>query len=295
MGAHEKKPSHLGWLRGLLALLALAWLAREIWTNGPELWAMESSGTWLLVATGCLLLAFVGQVWAWQWNLAQLGGRASFAKLFRLYFTMNMARYLPGKVWSLAGTVALGKRMGLDPGILSTSVFVGLVSSLASGVVTGFSVALAFQYERLLNPWLLIVPVFALVAVLPPVFRYWSGLLYRRLRRKGTPPYVQTAVLMRSLLHFTGVWVAYAAACGCLALAVGTSPFGLYAAAFPLAYLLGYAAFFAPGGLGVREGALVWLCGGGVLAVAVSLWQRLLLTLLEVVLFVFSVWKGRHD
>lgn len=282
-------------MRGLLALLALGWLAREIWTHGPDLWAMESRGAWLVAATGCLLLAFVGQVWAWQWNLAELGARAPFPKLFRVYFTMNMARYLPGKVWSLAGTVALGKRLGLDAGILSTSIFVGLVSSLASGVVTGFSVALILQYDRLLNPWLLIVPVCALFAVLPPVFRLWSGALYRRLRRNGTPPEVRTAVLMRSLLHFTGVWVAYGAACGCLALAVGASPFGLYAAAFPLAYLLGYAAFFAPGGLGVREGALVWLCGGGALAVAVSLWQRLLLTLLEVVLFVFSVWRGRHD
>ena len=78
------------------------------------------------------------------------------------------------------------------------------------------------------------------------------------------PPEVRTSVLMRSLLHFAAVWVAYGAACGCLARAVGTSPFGLYAAAFPLAYLLGYAAIFAPGGLGVREGALVWLCGGDV-------------------------------
>jgi len=275
--------------------VALGWLAREIWTHGPELWAMEPNASWLLVASVCLLAAFVGQVWAWQWNLARLGGKAPFAKLFRVYFTMNMARYLPGKVWSLAGTVALGKRLGLDAGVLSTSVFVGLVSSLASGLVTGFAAALVFQYDRLLNPWLLIVPALALVAVVPPVFRSWSGILYRRLRRGGTPPVVQTSMLLRSLLHFAFVWVGYGAACGCLALAVGASPFGLYAAAFPLAYLLGYAAFFAPGGLGVREGALVWLCGGGVLAVAVSLWQRLLLTLLEVVLFVFSVWKGRHD
>ena len=135
MGAHEKKPSHLGWLRGLLALAALAWLAREIWTHGPELWATETDATWLLLASACLLAAFVGQVWAWQWNLARLGGKAPFAKLFRVYFTMNMARYLPGKVWSLAGTVALGKRLGVDAGVLSTSVFVGLVSSLVSGVV----------------------------------------------------------------------------------------------------------------------------------------------------------------
>lgn len=295
MGADEKKRSHLGWLRALLALAALGWLVREVWTYGPDLVAREPRLEWLCLASGCLLAAFLGQVWAWQWNLARLGARAPYFKLFRVYFTMNMARYLPGKFWSMAGTVALGKRLGLEADVLSTSVVVGLMSSLVSGLLAGFGVAAVFQYERLLNPWMLVAPVLALMAVLPPVFRYWTGLLYRLMRRNGAPPHVRTGILVRSLFHFGGVWVAYAAACSCLAQAVGATPVGLYAAAFPLAYLVGYAAFFAPGGLGVREGALVWLCGGGALAVAVSLWQRLLLTFLEVVLFSVSVWRGRHD
>jgi uncharacterized membrane protein YbhN (UPF0104 family) len=295
LGAHEEKRTHLSWVRALLALLALGFLGREVWVHGPELLALEPEPLWLLVASACVLAAYAGQVLAWQWNLAQLGGEAAFLPLFRVYFTMNMARYLPGKIWSLAGTVALGKRLGLDAGVLSTSVFLGLVSSLASGVLLGFGVAAAFGYSQLLKPVLLLFPALAVLAVIPPVFRFWTSALYRRFRRNTQPPQVATSLLLRSLAHFALVWVAYGLACGSLARAAGASPFTLYVAAFPLAYLVGYAALFAPGGLGVREGALVWLCGGGAAAVAVSLWQRLVLTVLEVLLFAFSVWKGRHD
>jgi glycosyltransferase 2 family protein len=295
VGAHQKRPARLTLVRGLFAALALAFVAREAWRYGPELLALQPSPLWVLAASACVLAAFVGQVWAWQWNVARLGGQVAFMPLFRVYYTMNMARYLPGRIWSLAGTVALGARLGLDAGTLTTSVFVGLVSSLVSGVLLGFGMAGMLGFERLLNPWLLVLPGAALVAVIPPVFRYWSRVLWNRLGREGCPKHLETGALLRSVLHYALVWVAYGLACGCLALAVGAEPFGLYVAAFPLAYLVGYAALFAPGGLGVREGALVWLCGGGAAAVAVSLWQRLVLTVLELLLFALSVWRGRHD
>jgi hypothetical protein len=169
------------------------------------------------------------------------------------------------------------------------------VSSLVSGVLVGFAMAWSLGFDRLLHPALLKLPCMALVAVYPPLFRFWSRVLLNRFRPGAPLPPIDAGLLLRSVGHYALVWVAYASACGALACAVGSSQFGLYFAAFPLAYLAGYAALFAPGGWGVREGALVWLCGGGAVALAVSLLQRVVLTLLELVLFALSLWSWRHD
>lgn len=266
-----------------------------MWRQAPQIRSIEPHPIWLGVACLCVLVASLGQVWAWQWNLVRLGGRGEFMTLFRVYYTMNMARYIPGKIWSVAGTLALGARLGMEAGTLSASVLVGLVSSLVSGLLVGFAVAWGLGLGRLLNPALLIVPGLALAFVYPPFFRLWSRALLHKLKPGERLPAMDAMLLLRSVGHYGLVWLAYGSACGTLALAVGSPEFGLYFAAFPLAYLVGYAALFAPGGLGVREGALVWLCGGGAAALAVSLLQRLVLTVFELVFFAFSVWSGRHD
>lgn len=279
----------------LLVALALVFLGQAMWRHGPELLSLEPRWVWLGTGALLVLVAFWGQVWAWQYNLARLGSPAQYGSLFRVYYIMNVTRYIPGKIWSLAGTIALGNKLGVDAGIMSASVFLGLVSSLVSGVVVGFASAFVFGFDRLMHPALLVLPGLALLCVYPPFFRWWGRTLLSRFRPDAEFPSFDLGLLSRSLGHYALVWVAYGSACGALALAVGSPEFGLYFAAFPLAYLAGYAAFFAPGGLGVREGALVWMCGGGSLALAVSLLQRVVLTLLEALLFALCVWSWRHD
>lgn len=293
MGAHEKKRRRVSLWRLLLVAAALAFLAHAAWRHGPELASLRPRWDWLGVSALLVLAAFWGQVWAWQYNLTRLGGRASLGDLFRVYYIMNVTRYIPGKIWSLAGTVALGHRLGVEAGIMSASVFLGLVSSLVSGVLVGFALAFALGFDRLLHPVLLVLPGLALLSVCPPFFRWWSRTLLARFRPDAPLPAFDAKLLLRSLGHYALVWLAYGSACGALALAVGSSEFGLYFSAFPLAYLAGYAAFFAPGGLGVREGALVWMCGGGPVALAVSLLQRVVLTVLEAALFAVCVWSWR--
>jgi uncharacterized membrane protein YbhN (UPF0104 family) len=267
----------------------------SLWQRWPEIWALQLEWAWLGVAVVCVGVAFAGQVAAWRWNLNQLDVRVSYGPLFRVYFTMNMARYIPGKVWSVAGMVAGGVRLGVDPFQMSVSVALGLVSSLVSGVLVGFGLAWWSGHDLLLSPLFLIIPAGTLVMLLPPVFRTWFGWLWRRWKGHLAVPSISGWMLVRSIAHYALVWTAYGSAVGAMALAVKSGAFALYFAAFPLAYLAGYAALFAPGGWGVRESALVVLCGGGAVALAVSLLQRIILTAGEVVLFAYAVWSGRHD
>jgi uncharacterized membrane protein YbhN (UPF0104 family) len=295
MGADQKRRPVLSALRALVALSAVAYVGYALWQRWPELTALRLNGLWLGVAVASIGVAFAGQVAAWQWNLARLGVRLSYGPLFRVYFTMNMARYIPGKIWSVAGMVAGGVRLGVDPLHMSISVVLGLVSSLVSGVLVGFGVAWWSGYELLLNPWFLMVPAGTLLVLIPPVYRMWFGWLWRRWKGDAEVPVIPHTLLARSIVHYGLVWAAYGTAVGAMAQAVGSDAFTLFFAAFPLAYLAGYAALFAPGGWGVREGALVMLGGGGSVALAVALLQRILLTAGEVTLFAYAVWSGRDD
>jgi len=184
---------------------------------------------------------------------------------------------------------------GIDPGVLSASVFLGLTSSLVSGLCLGTFVAWQGGLSGVLSPALAVVPLCALGAMWPPVFRRWSGWIMRRIRPGTVLVPLGPALLLRSTLHYGIVWCLYAAGIGALAVSVGAQAFWIYFAAFPLAYLAGYAALFAPGGWGVREGALVVLVGGGPVALAVALLQRISLTVLEIVFFAYSIWRWRHD
>ena len=297
LGPHQESApkSRYRLIRFVLVAAALGWLGGEIYIRWAEMTSLSLDGRWFSISIVAFAVALLAQVVAWRWNLVCLGADISYPSLFRLYYTMNLARYIPGKIWSLAGMVAGGTRLGIDGATMFASVFLGLVSSLVSGLCVG--VLAAWLMGHLNNVSLLLagVPVLALAALWPPVFRRWSGWLLRRVRPGSVPPVVSGALLFRSVLHYGLVWCGYAVAVGALALALGASEFGLYFAAFPLAYLAGYAALLAPGGWGVREGALIVLAGGGAIAVAVALWQRLILTVFELGLFAYSVWSWRHD
>lgn len=291
VGTHKGKAYRL--IRVVLALGAAAFLYWRLSIDWPVIAATHVDGQWLWWSLAAMTVALSGQVAAWRWNLDQLGERVGFADLFRLYYVSNMARYIPGKWWSIVGMVAGGAKLGLNPERLSASVFVGLVSSLVSGLVVGCVAALAIGQEGMLSASFMIVPVLSLLVMIPPVFRRWSTWILSKFGRNVCTPLISGRLLWRSALHYALVWCFYGSAVGFIAKSVGAESFGLYFAVFPLAYLTGYVALFAPGGWGVREGTIVVLAGGGAVALAVALIQRLMLTVFELVLFGYSIWSWR--
>ena len=297
VGHHQKKRGrfHLRLIRYALVTAALVYVGREVVRRGPELTALPMHAGWLLLSVAAFALALFGQVQAWRWNLARLGADVSYPALFRLYYAANLARYIPGKVWSLLGMVSGGIRLGIDSTRMTTTVVVGLASSLVSGLWVGVIALWVRGTLEFTHLWLAPLPLAALLLIWPPLFHRWAGWVLRRWRPGLPAPRVSRVLVVRSLLHYALVWCAYGAAVAALARGVGEDALLLYFASFPLAYLSGYATLLAPGGWGVREGALIALAGGGVAALAVAIWQRLILTLFEFVLFAFSIWSWRHD
>lgn len=246
------------------------------------------------LASGALLGGYLISAILWGRMVRELGGpRVGVLDACRVYFTANLGRYVPGKVLQIAGVAYLSRGVGVSPALGTASAVLGQGLALAGATLVG-ALALLGSGQRFRTLGVVAIVGAALLVVLvgvPAVFRRGVDLWFRLAR--GDPPDALEADAtfgLRWLALYTVNWVVYAGSFWGLVRSFGLEGGALeVASAFAAAYVLGYVAFFAPAGLGVREGFLVAFLTpilgpagpGGAAAVAVI--ARLWTTLVELV------------
>jgi uncharacterized membrane protein YbhN (UPF0104 family) len=282
-------------VQGLVTLAVVGFVGRSIarnWTEFRSLHvALGVAPAWIAAATVMVFITYAMQVESWRRILAGWGQHLPFGPAARTWSVANLGRYVPGKVWSVAGLVVLAQRAGVQPGPAAASAFVIQAVSLGSGVAT---VAAATPHSapplRLALAGLAALATI-LVLVWRPTARWLSGWVHAI---APLEPLSASAVLASAGLTVLS-WGTYGAALWMLAhgLIPGASlPLATAVGAFTLGYILGLLALFAPGGVGVRELVLIGLLApslgsGG--AVAVSVASRVLLTLTEALAAVITL------
>jgi len=279
-----------GWLwavQGLVTVAVVALVARSIGRNWAEFRSLHAVLTikpvWIAGSALAVSASYAMHIESWRQILLGWGQRIAFGAAARTWSLANLGRYVPGKVWSVAGLVVLAQRAGVQMAPAAASAFV----SQALAVGTGAAVVAAVT-PHATSPLRLAgagLAALATVGVLTwaPTAR-WLG----RLASASAPlePLRPTAVVRSATLTTLG-WVTYGAAFWLLArglIADRVVPFAVATGVFALGYILGWLALFAPGGVGVRELVFVslltpWLGSGG--ALVVSLASRVLLTAME--------------
>lgn len=278
----------------LLAIAAVALAARDIagqWrsfrASGESLHVHWPS---ILASSGIVLVAYAVLIETWRRVVRAWASELPFVDAARIWFVSNLGRYIPGKIWQIAAMGAMAQDAGVSPLAASGSaVVVNLVNLLAGfGVVLASGAAL---FEQRTASVVLSVALLAGLALTPVVLPWVARVAGRLFRRPIEVPRLPASAIWIACVGCLAAWLLYGAAfqlfvAGVLGSAPGT--YGSYLAAFTGSYLLGYIALFSPGGLGVREGALVIALrrlglgvvgGAGIIAVASRLW----LTALEVV------------
>jgi glycosyltransferase 2 family protein len=259
-----------------ITVLIFYFILKPLWEEWDTVRPRIGLIDWPRFAVGALLFAvflFVFRALLWRELLALLGHRIPVAPATRIWQTSELARYLPGVIWQVVGRVWLVRPYGVRGSVCSTSQVLELLLFLLANVLVAVACLLFFGYRAMEGAarfWLLasmaLVPVLAIV-IHPAVFRP----IVRRLMQAFKKPDLSHAPSTRWMylllawsvlgLLFQGIAVW---------LSVG-SPLGLVidkwwvvAGAYCLAWIAGFLAIWAPGGLGVRE--LVF-----VLAVSVAL------------------------
>lgn len=244
----------------------------------------------LLLSTVLVGVIYVMLIEAWRGMVVGWGARLSFGDAARIWFVSNLGRYVPGKIWAITAMGALAEQSGVPAVTATTSAILVNLISLVAGVGV-----IALTGSRLLdNPTLVVggaVILGVVVVAVPTLLPGLARLAARVSGRSITIPRLPNRPIWIAAVAAAASWVGYGIAFQLFAKGVAPAASGstvTYIAVFTTSYLAGYVTLFAPGGIGVREVALLAFLeqsrlatgGAGVLIVVAS---RLWLALLEVV------------
>lgn len=281
-------------LQALAGLVILFFVARGFARNWdtiratPLQWHLRPG---LLVASAlCTWVMYVLLILAWRSLLRDWGYQLGIWTAARIWAVSSLGKYIPGKVWAIAGMAIMAQRAGCAPWAATASAILMQGLAVGTGVVAVALAGVETLEQRYpgvrIGLWILAAAsaVGVLIMVSPTVAR----LVLRRLApaEESRAPRVPTVVLSIAINLFA--WVGYGVAFWLLSrglLPDAVVPLRLAVGAFAASYLAGLLFLVAPGGLVVRESVLTLMLQGAIglaPAAALAVASRLMLTMTEV-------------
>ena len=286
-----------------LALVFLAYFVATQWRRLPRIeWRFHAG--WLALSLLALTAFQALQAQIWTWLLHHLGSPVAAPRAWATFSVTLLARYVPTNLAMVVGRTAMGERDGVPKRVTMAGIVYQLGVSFAGAAAVGayFVIelpALAGQPARYAA---VALPLLVLAVLDPLVFPRLANLALRRLGREPLPltlsrPRVllYTAVAAASfVIAGVAVW-AFAEAIHGVAAADVPTVIGAYSVGFGVSVLT----LVVPGGLGVREGAIVAALSPAMpwtVAIAVAVAVRLLQVGVEVVFATLTpVWARRSQ
>jgi len=281
-------------LQWALGLLVVGFAVRALVRNWDQLrtqpLALRLDPTYLVASVLLVWSMYALLIWAWRVMLASWGQELDGWTAARIWTVSSLGKYVPGKVWAIAGMALMAQQAGVAAWAATGSAVVLQVLAIGTGAglvgLTG-TVALeaAHPGARLALGALVVASAVGVGLVLwPPVVR-------RLLRLARVPAEAAMAPRPEGILvgiaANAAAWLGYGTALWLLARGIlpgARLELTRSVAVFTASYLAGFLALLAPGGLGVREGLFILMLQGplgitGATALAVA--SRLLLTVTE--------------
>ena len=250
----------------------------------------------IVLATLIVFATYALLVQLWRVVLVRWNARLSFVDAARIWSISNLGRFVPGRVAQIGAMAYLSRERGVSAVAATGSALLNTLVNIAAGV----AIALATG-GRMLDEYregtsgiaaALVVAACAGLVALPWLLPRAVRLAARLFRRElPTPPGMPPSAVWLTAAGNVVAWLLYGLAfrlftAGVLGGAAGA--LSLYIAVYTGSYIVGYLAFFTPGGLVAREAALVaFMTALGMAtlpqATLVAVASRLWLTVLEVV------------
>ena len=279
--------------RWVLGILILAFVVRSFARNWQDLQGQPIDWTFrpvpALASVGVVWLMYAMLIEAWRRMLAGWGEHLPPMQAARIWVVSSLGKYIPGKVWAVAGMALMAKEAGVAAWAATASAII--LQALAVG--TGAAVAAVFGTTVLEARKPELVPLLWLAGGASMV---GVGLLLHPAVAKRLLVLAQLGVdapspragpVLLGLLANVIAWLGYGTALWLLAHAVLPAQQLTLApaiAGFAASYVAGLLALFVPGGLFIREGLLVLMLQDSIglgAATALAIASRVLLTVTE--------------
>lgn len=284
----------LKWLLFALVIVFVGQRAWNLWRDG-DVGSVSIHWPWLVAASVLYLVGWLPSVLLWHRLIHSLGGSSNRFDVARAYFAGHLAKYIPGKASVLLVRAGMLADRGCRPSVSAlTSTYevlvcmgVGAAVGLTMapvvwprGVIDGLPTVIRPAFE---SPVLFGIGVIVTCVVLVPFVARVLGLIAQKLtppvvtvspgvlvapsesstRTEPPPTPIGSAFLLGWCFFSVATWLLHGLSLGCTLQAVGVkaplTDWLIWTGDVSSASFLGFAAMFAPGGLGVREAALLEL------------------------------------
>jgi len=241
---------------------------------------------WLILSGVCSIVAWLPSVWFWQRLMIDSGENPEFWPTARAYYCGHLGKYIPGKVSVLLIRATLLKEYGVRVSVAALTAAYETLAVMGVGLVLFLAlVPYVINADQLAEwpAWIqpiqsrpLLVPIlfiFVLLVSLPFLSRFLN-LFSQKITKSEVEVSAaenQTAISIRLLylgvVAFLISWILHGLSLGLVVASLGNSgldwhEWPLWTAAISAAFALGFAALFAPAGLGVREGLIAFILAG---------------------------------
>ncbi len=282
-------------LKWVIIVVIFAFLGKMIAENWSEVKGHPFAfQIWSLIGSTLIFaLSYFIQFWAWYLITLRLGIAIPFKETLENWFYSQLGKYLPGKVWPFLGRLYLYGAKGKSKKTVTVALYFETATLvMAAGLI--FLVSFfSFREVQPVHPeissaWLIPVFIVAFLFLHPKILQEVLNRILSLLKRDR---------LSISISYVETLWIV-----GVCVLSWGVGGIGFYlfvdsfftvsasyllilTGALAISSTLGLIALFAPGGLGVREGILVYLLSSimpGSVAVILSVLTRLWMTFIEI-------------
>jgi len=250
-----KLTSSLGLSIGVLG--SVIWL---MFRNPEEVLALLSKTDigLSILSVAALMAALIPFAYAVAINLRMLGYRVSLPQAGKAYFWSQLGKYVPGKILLFVIRGKSYANYGVPAGIAALSMTVEVLLFIAASLIVALA-ALLFSHSlgTLIDPvWIVAGLALTLVLCSPRVIEWGVAKINRKRDDYCTNIEIRLWHIIQILAINICGWLSVSLAFLFLinaSMKIETVWLPQLIAAFPLAFLAGLVAPFAPGGLGIRE------------------------------------------
>ena len=213
-----------------------------------------------------------------------------YSEAFSITSVTQLGKYLPGGIWHFAGKFGIYKVMGISTKATTQAIIYENIWLLSSATIVGFF-TLLISSRDVFCEYLPFTcdPTFAQILLVGvPVLWIAGMILFERFFFPGSRITSSDFLLILFeqlatwILFGISYWLVFPPQSGFLMQIIG---------AFSLSWVAGDVAFFAPGGIGIREFLLAVILGGFFVSSEVATYatiHRLIWVIIEIVLGAFS-------
>ncbi len=253
------------WLWVCLIIFVLIWYVNKHWSQFTDYnWHVRP--VWLVAAAVAAalrkLLGGLRWVMIARYPETSASPREALGHL-KTYFLSNMALYIPGNVWFIAGRLYMSKNQGVS--VFKSSLGIGyeIVLNVWSGLLVGSFVGIGFLVKDKLTLAIIFCLFFGLSLVLfsGKAVNLLLGIVQRLSKRPVVPVSIPFFWMTRVVFLSLASWLLLGMSLVCIinSLHAQAGADAVYVVScLALAWVIGFCTPWAPAGMGIQEGLIIW-------------------------------------